>query len=642
LRRYLSPPIFEDEEQNRVVRLLNIFLWTTLIAAGLMSVVLWGFGGASRGIWFTILIILMTPVSMGLMRRGHLTASASMILLAVAVLLIYLPFRGDGLHDTVLVVYPALIIAASLLLKPRLLAFYVALLMFSVGLIAFGEIAGGIIVTNYDNEGSLRDAIVLISILAITAISVRILTGTLVDSLARTHRSERALAEINAHLQAEIDQRRQTEMALRESEALLWRRNQELNLLNQVGQELNATLDTVQVNERLLQAVVETIGAEGATIWFNETARSGPGNDAEPELQETGLICRAVFRLDRDRSLLNMRLQPGQGIAGWVARHGDSLIVDNVAEDPRFFGGADTRTGFQTRSLLCVPLHLQGRVLGVLQLVNKQDGNFSPDDLVFSETLAASAATALQNAQLVETLRQYTQQLEQQNEDLNAYAHTVAHDLKSPVARMVGFADLLSESHIELSPEERQQYLKVVAQNGHSLINIINELLLLANVRRARKVECGPVEMGGVVQAAQERLAHVIEENQAEIIHPSGWPVAIGYAPWLEEVWANYISNAIKYGGQPPLVELGADSLPSSQVRFWVRDNGPGLKPEEQERLFTPFTRLDQARARGHGLGLSIVRRIVEKLNGSVGVESQTIPGKGCTFWFTLKQAEGS
>jgi signal transduction histidine kinase len=118
--------------------------------------------------------------------------------------------------------------------------------------------------------------------------------------------------------------------------------------------------------------------------------------------------------------------------------------------------------------------------------------------------------------------------------------------------------------------------------------------------------------------------------------------VALGYAPWLEEVWANYISNAIKYGGQPPLVELGADSLPSSQVRFWVRDNGPGLKPEEQERLFTPFTRLDQARARGHGLGLSIVRRIVEKLNGSVGVESQTIPGKGCTFWFTLKQAEGS
>ena len=71
-------------------------------------------------------------------------------------------------------------------------------------------------------------------------------------------------------------------------------------------------------------------------------------------------------------------------------------------------------------------------------------------------------------------------------------------------------------------------------------------------------------------------------------------------------------------------------------VRFWVRDNGKGLSPEDQARLFTPFTRLDQARARGHGLGLSIVRRIVEKQGGQVGVMSSGVPGEGCTFYFTL------
>jgi signal transduction histidine kinase len=105
----------------------------------------------------------------------------------------------------------------------------------------------------------------------------------------------------------------------------------------------------------------------------------------------------------------------------------------------------------------------------------------------------------------------------------------------------------------------------------------------------------------------------------------------------VEEVWVNYISNAIKYGGasgQTPRVELGATPLDAGFVRFWVRDNGRGLSPADQARLFTQFERLNQARATGHGLGLSIVKRIVEKLGGQVAVSS-TI-GAGSEFSFTL------
>ena len=178
--------------------------------------------------------------------------------------------------------------------------------------------------------------------------------------------------------------------------------------------------------------------------------------------------------------------------------------------------------------------------------------------------------------------------------------------------------------------------------------NIIDELLLLAGVRRTQ-VEIEPLDMAGIVAEARLRLVHLIGDTRAEIIlqDVSAWPVARGYGPWVEEVWVNYLSNALKYGGQPPRVELGADPLsilPRSReggegggmVRFWVRDNGQGLTPEDQARLFTPFTRLDQARAKGHGLGLSIVRRIVEKLGGQVGVESDGVPGQGSTFFFTL------
>jgi signal transduction histidine kinase len=145
--------------------------------------------------------------------------------------------------------------------------------------------------------------------------------------------------------------------------------------------------------------------------------------------------------------------------------------------------------------------------------------------------------------------------------------------------------------------------------------------------------------MGNIVSEAQERLAHMLESNQAEINVPPQWPKAIGYGPWVEEVWVNYISNGVKYGGQPPRLKLGARELTNGSICFWIQDNGTGLTPEEQDKLFTPFTQLNKVRANGHGLGLSIVQRIVKKLNGQVGIVSQV--GRGSIFTFTLPAANG-
>ena len=117
-------------------------------------------------------------------------------------------------------------------------------------------------------------------------------------------------------------------------------------------------------------------------------------------------------------------------------------------------------------------------------------------------------------------------------------------------------------------------------------------------------------------------------------------PIAKGYAPWVEEVWANYLSNGLKYGDQPPRMELGATPQSGGMVRFWVQDHGPGLTPEAQAMLFTEFTRLSEIRAEGHGLGLSIVRRIMEKLGGQAGVESNGVSGQGSVFYFTLPNVE--
>jgi signal transduction histidine kinase len=240
---------------------------------------------------------------------------------------------------------------------------------------------------------------------------------------------------------------------------------------------------------------------------------------------------------------------------------------------------------------------------------------------------------------LFRELKQGEEALRRENQELEAFAHTVAHDLKNPLALLTGFAELVRYDHDAMSDQELLEHLQTMVQAGRKMSNIIDELLLLAGVRKT-EAETEPLDMASIVLEAQKRLAYLIEERQAEVIVPdaSAWPAALGHAPWVEEVWVNYLSNALEYGGTPPRVELGATAQADGMVRFWVRDNGPGIPPEQQGRLFTPFTQLSQVRTEGHGLGLSIVQRIVEKLHGHVWVQSA--PGQGSTFFFTMPGPE--
>lgn len=255
---------------------------------------------------------------------------------------------------------------------------------------------------------------------------------------------------------------------------------------------------------------------------------------------------------------------------------------------------------------------------------------------VDSHLLVRAIRYAIQRKQAEETLRQRTADLEARNEELDAFAHTVAHDLKDPLGLIVGYVYILMESYASLPEDEVQSYLNDIARNALKMSDIIDSLLLLAGVRKM-EVKMQPLNMAGIVVEAKRRLAHMIEKYHAEILLPACWPRALGYGPWVEEVWVNYLSNAIKYGGRPPRVEVGATVQSDGIVCFWVCDNGAGLTPENQATLFTPFTRLDRTHSEGHGLGLSIVRRIVAKLGGQVGVVSQV--GQGSTFTFTLQSA---
>ncbi len=243
-----------------------------------------------------------------------------------------------------------------------------------------------------------------------------------------------------------------------------------------------------------------------------------------------------------------------------------------------------------------------------------------------------------------DALRRRNEELQVLTAELEAYDYTVAHDLKNPLSMIVGSADLLSGVLARVEGEGPQRMVKNILEGTRRMNDIVESLLLLAGTR-SDEVRVEALDMAGIVDQACRSLEPEIERAEAGLHVAEDLPAALGYAPWIESVWTNYLSNALKYGGQPPHLEIGYElETPApgagrtEMIRYWVRDRGPGLTEEEQARLFVPFSRLDRPEKLGHGLGLALVRRIVHKLGGQVGVKS--VAGEGCTFWFTLPRAD--
>ncbi len=398
----------------------------------------------------------------------------------------------------------------------------------------------------------------------------------------------------------DISKRKQIEAYLKDAHDRLY-------TLSRIDAELMRRLDVHYILALALDAAVRLSSADTSIIGLVE-----------------GENIRLVRGTGRYVNQIGTLLSPDSGIVMRVLRQREAELVLDVRSDPDY-----TARLSETRAQMTLPLISHDHLLGVLNLETRNPNRFTPETFEFIKLLVARVAAALDNARAYETL-------ERMVEDLDAFSHTVAHDLKNPLNTMLGYATLLVEDQDRMSSEDIQDYSEAIITAARKMNNIIDELLLLASVRTLDEVETGPLDMPLVVISATERLYDLINKYNADIrlLDHESWPVAISYAPWIEEVWANYISNAIKYGGTPPIVEVGAALQADGMIRCWVRDNGPGIQTEKQPLLFTPFKRLDGTRARGHGLGLSIVQRIMQKLGGEAGVEST--PGQGCLFYFTL------
>jgi signal transduction histidine kinase len=398
---------------------------------------------------------------------------------------------------------------------------------------------------------------------------------------------------------------------------------------------LNSTLDLNEVLARILEQIGRVVPHDTANILLIDRETGALQIAIGPSYAEYGVESTSQTPRVSLSDTPTIRL---------MAESHQPLVIPNTEADPRWTDfNNHLKSGYQVKSYVGAPICSKSarcqpdNLIGFINCNSTQANFYTSVHAQQLEAFANQAAVAIENARLYDLAQQEIEERKRLNEELDAYAHTVAHDLKNPTTYILGYADLLESNWGELSEEDTRQALNYIVDSSQKACNIIDELLLLATVRKQIQIPCMTMDMPQIIAGVQIRLGSLVQEYRADIAIPETWPEAVGYAPWIEEVWVNYISNAIKYGDTPPQIKLGAERQPDNQIRFWVQDNGEGISPEKLKLLFVEFTRLETARAQGHGLGLSIVQRIIKRLGGKVGAES--VVGEGSTFWFTLPVA---
>lgn len=308
-------------------------------------------------------------------------------------------------------------------------------------------------------------------------------------------------------------------------------------------------------------------------------------------------------------------------IAGWVYSHGKSLHVDDARADARFYREVDLLTQFQTRSVLCVPLHTQEKVLGVIEAVNKRQGSFGEEDERLLTSLAAQAAIAIENARLF------------QQSDLVA---EMVHELRTPLASLTAAAHLLKRP--DLPGEQRNQLADTVYGEVNRLNEMATDFLELARLESGRgRLVREPVHLGGLVQECIEIVRPQAEADGIVLETESdGSPAPVhGDRNRLKQVFLNLLTNAIKYNHPGGSVRVTV-RLEGDVAVVCVHDTGRGIPAESLPHVFERFYRVPETgrTTTGTGLGLAIARRIAEASHGSISVESEV--GKGSVFCVRL------
>jgi len=411
------------------------------------------------------------------------------------------------------------------------------------------------------------------------------------------------------------------------------RRAQEQEALNAIATATSQSLRLDELLQIAIDKVLEVTGRERGYIRLKD-----------PVTGELMLAARRGISESYAEALLHRRNSGGK--SDQVLASGEPLVVNDL--EGTLLREETRREG--NRSIAWIPLKAKGKVVGVLNVATAQPIPFTPREVELLKAIGSVIGVALENARLyedssrlVDELQRATLQLEAKNRELNTFVYTVSHDLKAPLVSLQGMTDLLLQDHSEKLDGKGHHYLERLRVNVQHMERLISDLLALSRAGR----EGQPPEEVSLDEVLDGLMAEYSEKIQSRGIRVTRHPLPTlwGIRTQIEQVMANLLGNAIKYLGatSSPLIEIGARDE-GETVECYVRDNGIGIDPAYHEKIFEIFQRLKETEAEGTGVGLAIVKKIIEGVGGRTWVESAK--GQGATFYFTWpkthKQTEAS
>jgi len=398
---------------------------------------------------------------------------------------------------------------------------------------------------------------------------------------------------------------------------------------------INSTLNIAEVLENIMKYANLVTNSAASTMMLLD--------------EETGELVFSVPTGPKSDKLTDIRIPPGKGIAGWVAANEQHLLIPDVSKDPRFYGNVDKITGYQTKSILCVPLRTKSKMIGVLEVINKADGfPFTEEDAMLLNFFANQVAVAIENARYYGELKHKYEEEKQMQEKyaeieklraLGLMTSGIAHDFNNMLAIIAGNIDLIE---IEEDKDKILKKVQIIKKTALGSAKTIKRLQKYARTKNDA-LQSQTINFNSLVRDAIEISTPMWKDSpqekgfSVEIVDTltEEEPIVLGDDTDLREAIINMIFNsvdAMPQGGKIDIVTYAKNE----SVYLELSDNGTGMTEETKDRIFDPFF---TTKGITHGgLGMSMLYGTIKRHNGSVDIK--TMPGQGTTFTIVLPKGK--
>jgi K+-sensing histidine kinase KdpD len=382
-----------------------------------------------------------------------------------------------------------------------------------------------------------------------------------------------------------------------------------LNQLIEASKIINSTLDLDKLLGLILESATKSIEADRGTLYLVD--------DIKKELWSKVL---------QGSNMVEIRLPVGKGLSGYVADTGETIIIPDTYADPRFNPDIDKRTGYRTRNMLCMPMkNKDGRIIGVFQLLNKKEGCFDNDDVSFIDAFSAHASVAIENARMAQEMVA--------NERMSAVgkmASVIIHDIKNPMGTLRVYAQVMKKKS---GNEEAAKLADEMIHQVDRFVNMTQEILDFTRGVSATNFQ--ELEFYDVMMGVLDFIEKDLNKNNVTLIKNAEFKGVIKLdQDKMVRVFYNIASNA-----RDAMPKGGTLTVSTNQdgdyVRIDFKDSGTGMPEEVKKRIFEPF--MTYGKKHGTGLGMSIVKKVVDDHKGKIEIESEMGKGTTISFWLPTK-----